>query len=228
MSSIAAYPLDATKAFDDATNTVFVDSPLGSLGDASEIVPSKYTVQVMNAHSLNNAQGLFMMTRVNQQLALGGTSGNWDELAHNVVAYYSPRVLTGGKLALRGVVSSAYPLNMNEYAAFAPVIKQDEVTTGDKWATNINPGAMTPIVFLNETTGDGLSFPIEFLVTMEVRVRFSPLNPATASHSYHAPMGDSAWNDLIKCASSIGHGVMDIVETVADAGALATVGAALA
>jgi len=210
--------LDATKAFDDGTNTVFVDSPLGSLGHGAEIVPSKYTVQVMNPQALNNASGLFMMTRVNQQLALGGTTGTWDELARNVVSYYTPRILTGGKLALRGVVSSGYPLNMNEYATFAPVMQQPEVATGGKWQTNMNPGALSPIVFLNETTAD-TPVGVEFLVTMEVRVRFAPLNPATASHTYHAPMSDTAWNDLIKGASSLGHGVMDIVESVADAGA---------
>ena len=92
-------------------NTQTINMPMSGLAEACEVVPAAMTVQVMNPASLQTADGVFAMARVNQQLALGNTPAGvtYDEMASRVVSFYSPRMLTGGKLALRGVKCNAYP-----------------------------------------------------------------------------------------------------------------------
>lgn len=164
------------------------------------------------------------MARVNQQLAMGGSPATltWGDLAGQFLSFYSPRLLTGGKLSLRGVKCNSYPLDMSEYSNFQP-IRQD-VVTPFTWNSAIAPGALAPIVFMqNNQTPQTL----EFLITVEWRVRFDPGNPATASHIYHPTLTDRAWDDIIKATSSAGHGVEELAEVVADGGALIA-GAAMA
>ena len=143
----------------------------------AEVVPSGLTVQVMNPASLQTADGLFAMARVNQQLALGGTTATYDEMAARCISFYAPRMLTGGKLALRGVKCSSYPLDMSEYSHFAPMLHFGGEAFA--WSTNaLRPAALAPIVFVQENAQPKT---MQFLVTMEWRVRFDPANPATAS-----------------------------------------------
>jgi hypothetical protein len=59
---------------------------------------------------------------------------------------------------------------------------------------------------------------LEYLVTTEWRVRFDLLNPASAGHTHHPIHGDGEWDRLMKQANSLGHGVQDIAETVANVG----------
>jgi len=205
-------------------NTNPITMPMFGLQEACEVVPAALTVQVMNPASVQTANGVFAMARVNQQLSMGSPSSTltWKDLAGRFLSFYSPRLLTGGKLSLRGVKCNSYPLDMTEYANFMP-IRQD-LETPFQWNPLIAPGALAPIVFIqnNETPQT-----LEFLITIEWRVRFDPGNPATASHTYHPTLSDKAWDDVIKAASSAGHGVEELAEVVADGGALVA-GAAMA
>lgn len=206
-----------------ANNTNPITMPMFGLDEACEVAPAALTVQVMNPSSVQTANGVFAMARVNQQLSMGeSTTLTWKELAGRFLSFYSPRLLTGGKLSLRGVKCNSYPLDMTEYSNFMP-IRQD-VNTPFTWNSVISPGALAPIVFIqnNETPQT-----LEFLITVEWRVRFDPGNPATASHTYHPTLSDRAWDDVIKTASSAGHGVEELAEIVADGGALIA-GAAMA
>jgi hypothetical protein len=65
---------------------------------------------------------------------------------------------------------------------------------------------------------DGVQEELEFMVTIEWRVRFDPGNPATATHTHHDTLGDEAWNGLIRAACAVGHGVEELSEDVAAAG----------
>jgi len=132
-------------------NTRAITMPMEGLAAACEVVPAALTVQVMNPASLQNAQGIFAMTRVNQQLPLGSTP------------------------------------------------------------------ATSPIVFCQRKL-DGVQEELEFMVTIEWRVRFDPGNPATATHTHHDTLADEAWNGLIKAACAAGHGVEELSEDVAAAG----------
>jgi len=203
------------------SNTLIVRMPMHALGSACEAVPAGLTVQVMNPASLQNADGIFAMTRVNQQMAIGDSPAGvtWRELAGRVTANYFPRLLSGGKLAIKGVKCDSYPLDMTEYSDFMQISD----ITGHQTTMNrfIRPAALAPIIFVQNNE---MPKTIEFLVTMEWRVRFDPGNPATSSHSFHNTLPDEAWNRVISAMSSMGHGVVDLGDDIVDAGAL--VGAA--
>lgn len=207
--------VSATLPITDPNNAKPILMPMGALANACEVVPSALTVQVMNPASLQDADGIFAMGRVNQQLPIGQSTITWDELAARFVSFYSPRMLTGGKLALRGVKCSAYPLDMSEYADFSTINQyaQATVSLGNK----IRPGALSPIVFIQNNTNPKT---LEFMVTIEWRVRFDPGNPATSSHSFHDTLSDEAWNSVIKTMSNMGHGVEELADDVLDAGAM--------
>jgi len=59
---------------------------------------------------------------------------------------------------------------------------------------------------------------LDYLITIEWRVRFDISNPAVASHVNHGYTPDSTWSSLVKSASDKAHGMCDIVEKVANAG----------
>lgn len=206
-------------------NTRPINMPMLGLADACEVVPAALTVQVMNPNALQSAHGVFAMARVNQQLQFGGSAAalTWNEVAARVISFYSPRLLTGGKLCLRGVKGNSYPLDMSEYAKFAPIGEHAGLFT---WGNATRPAALAPIVFVQENATNA---HLQFMVTIEWRVRFDPGNPATSSHTFHDTLAYSDWNRIIKSASSAGHGIEELSEDVAIAGSMAyTAGSYLA
>lgn len=210
--------VDSTLGITATNNTTPIMMPMTELGQAAEVVPAAMTVQVMNAAALDSASGIFAMGRVNQALALGGSAATltWDQMVTNFISFYSPRMLTGGKLCLRGVKCSSYPLDMSEYSNFAPL---DSSHAGNfSWTDGHRPGALAPIVFVQKSA---TTVSIQFMITIEWRVRFDPGHPATATHTHHDTLADAAWNDVIKSMSNVGHGVEELSEDVAAGGALA-------
>jgi hypothetical protein len=204
-----------------ATNGAYLlKNPVSQLGDAAEVVPAAMTVQCVNAKPLDSAGGSYFMGRVNQPMDFGSSSTvTWNTLRSNFISYFSPRMLAGGKLALRGVQCSAYPLDMTEYSAFQGLnsggVSDTSPTT---WEHLIKPGALTPIVFVSNA--QMVEDSVQWMVTIEWRVRFDPANPAVASHQHHDTLCDEAWNDVVKVASAAGHGVEELAESVAAGGAL--------
>lgn len=212
-------------------NTRPILMPLEFLGGAASVVPASMTVQVMNPAPVQTAQGAFAMCRVNQQLDVANATYSYDELISRVVAFYSPRILTGGKLSLRGVKCSSYPLDMTEYASFLPIQAwptTDGVPIDTTWTNAISPSALAPIVLVQANVEPQT---LQYLITIEWRVRFDPGNPATSSHIHHDTLSDECWNKLMSTASSAGHAVEELTEDVADGGAMgggAVLGAARA
>lgn len=193
-------------------------NPLAELGDAAEIVPAAMTVQCVNSSSLQLATGSFFMGRVNQSFDYGGSTATWSSLRSRFISYFSPRMLAAGKLALRGVKCSSYPLNMSEYSDFLPRHTNAGMT---KWDSTIEPAALAPIIFVANQPANTLNTGgIQFLVTIEWRVRFDPANPAVASHTHHDTLSDEAWNEVMKVSSATSHGVEEMAEEVANGGAL--------
>ena len=145
------------------------------------MVPAALTVQVMNPQPLQTTAGIIAGGRVKQQLALANDPRTWDALGTEIMAYMQPRLLSAGKLALRGVQCSGYPLDMTEYSDF----RQVGAATGVPFtwsAQDIRPGALTPLVFWQPDGGPTLT--LEYLVTIEWRVRFDLSNPASSSHTH--------------------------------------------
>lgn len=168
----------------------------------------------MNPSSVQDAKGVFAMARVNQQLCLGSSPAGltYEEMAARVISFYSPRMMTGGKLALRGVKCSSYPLDMGEYSNFSPIYK---ASGPFGWSNIVRPSALAPIVFVQENNPPQT---LEFMITIEWRVRFDPGNPATASHTHHDTLGDDAWNTVVKAMSEVGSGVEELAEETATLG----------
>jgi hypothetical protein len=196
--------VDAAFGVDAANNTAGIHMPLDNLAGAAEVLPCALTVQVMNPAALMSASGLFAMGRVNQQLKIGGDSRTWAQLKDQFISYFSPRMLTGGKLALQGVTCNSYPLDMTDFSDFRALAKQDGSHFTMSYA--YQPAAMAPIVFVNQSD---TAVELQFLVTMEWRVRFDPGNPAAASHQFQGVTSDKTMDKHLRNMASKGHGVTE-------------------
>jgi hypothetical protein len=207
--------VDATAAISGANNTRMIEMPMSGLGAVADVVPAALTVQVMCPAALQTATGIFTMARVPQQLNLGDETRTWASLKDQFDGFFKPRLLTAGKLALRGVTANAIPIDMSEFSEFAPSLPGPPLPF--EWTPIQSPAALSPIMITHDHSDQASRLTL--LITMEWRVRFDPANPAAASHTYHPSTPDSVWTDIMKAASNMGHGVEDIADSVADVGA---------
>jgi len=205
----AANPINGTN------NCQITTLELGGLGGAATLVPSALSVQVMCPTALQTASGIVYAGLMHTQAAVAGRTETWASYMDKFVQFQNPRLLAASKLALRGVQINSFPLNMTEVSKFSPLHKTyDQAFT---WAdTGPEPAGWAPIMIYNPSFAD-----LELLITMEYRVRFDLDHPASASHSHHPVASDSTWDRLMKQASMLGNGVMDIADVVANAGAVA-------
>lgn len=194
---------------------------LGS--SALTAVPSAYTVQIMNPEALNTTTGIVYGGVMNTQAKILDRTQTWDSYLENFVAFQAPRMMSAGKLALRGVKASSYPLSMSQLSEFTEVRPySDVVVTMGSGTGTVEPTGFAPIL-LSNPQGIGL----EYLVTVEWRVRFDLTNPASAGHTHYPVASDVTWDSMMRKAVSMGHGFVDIADTVANAGAAAARVAAL-
>ncbi len=182
-----------------------------NLGPTATCVPSALTVQVLNPTALQAAEGVMYHGISTVQAEFGGDVLTWENRFDQFVQYQAPRMLSGGKLALRGTQTSSYPLNMNAVSEFTSLDIEEETTF--TWNASLRPRGFAPILMYNI---DGAE--LEYLVTTEWRVRFDLSNPASAGHSKHGLATDHQWDDLISLAAARGAGVMDIPDVAATGG----------
>jgi hypothetical protein len=189
--------------------------PMNGLGQACTICPSAFSVQIMNPGALGVTSGIVYAGTMNTQAKIGGRSESWDDYFDKYVEFQNPRLMTAGKLCLRGVQINSYPLNMSDLSDFTPIVQDID---GDMTYDVTRPEATgwSPIMVYNTGAPDGLV--LEFLVTTEWRVRFDLDNPAAASHTHHPVSSDFTWDKLMRRAVAIGNGVRDIADVVASAG----------
>lgn len=210
-------------------------------------VPSALSVQIINPTPVQTAAGTGIAAVCPVRLDLAGTQKTWKTVGDEILSYYRPRVLTGGKLALRGVQMDSLPLSMTDVSDFrevwgidplicapsamqwsyeaavqtiegAPALTDPQKTFG----CNLHPEGWAPMVYYspyNAAKPPADRQEMTFLVTMEWRVRFDISNPACSSHALHKPSTDVQWHNMISKAVSVLPGVIDIVEKVANAGA---------
>ncbi|APG75698.1 hypothetical protein 2 [Beihai sobemo-like virus 5] len=220
----------STTAVGAADNAKFyLDTALASSGFAScRLVPAAFTVQVMCPKSLQTADGIVYIGRCKQVLDLMGNTRTWTTVMDDLVSYSSPRLCSAGKLALRGVKVDAIPNNMSQLSDFCP---RAILTSSDtnKWTwgqggVDAQFEGFAPIFVYNKNTVD-----LQYLVTVEWRVRFDPGNPAYAGHTFHPVSSDTCWSETLKGMEAEGHGVVDLAEGIADFGdaAMTAVGALL-
>lgn len=202
---------------------VFVTPGFQNMGENVTLVPSAITMQVMCPKAVTEANGIVYIGRSHSQFDLEGTSKTWSQLGEEFVSYMAPRLCSGGKLALRGVKVSGYPMDMSALADFrgADIYSDGTIT----WASplGVAPEGMSPLCIYNPSNLD-----LELLITTEWRARFGIGEVAASTHTFHEPSTDSLWARACQTAQSTGHGVVDIAEDVAEMGAAAGAYAAMA
>lgn len=180
-------------------------------GSTITVVPAALSVQLMNPEALQGTHGIIAGAVCHTQFDINDRTETFNDLSTEVISYFKPRLMSAAKLALRGVQANSYPLNMSSVADFKPITAP---TDGDFTLNGVlRPEGWAPIVFVNHG-GVGL----EYLVSVEWRVRFDIGNPAVASHAHHGVTPDQTWDSCIKQAVSMGNGMLDIAERVASVG----------
>lgn len=197
-------------------NTVTKVMPMDGLGKACTVCPSALSVQVMNPGALMETTGIIYAGVMNTQAAIGGRSESYDSYFDKFIEFQSPRLLSAGKLALRGIQINSYPLNMAELSEFTPIQQDvDDTVTWAPGSVDFSPTGFAPVMVYNSS---GPSLALEYLVTTEWRVRFDLDHPASSAHRQHPVASDQLWGSLMAKASALGNGVLDIADVVSNVG----------
>jgi len=195
-----------------ANTNLFPLEGLGSVGEAFMACPAAITVQIMNPEALQTSQGIVYIGRSSSQYELGGSARTWTDLGEQFVNFMSPRLCSAAKLVLRGVQVSSYPLDMSEISNFRTL--RDAAASPFTWGgSTLALAGFAPIVVYNPS-----GVLLEYLVTVEWRVRFDPGTLAAGSHVQHPMQSEQVWDRVVRTATAVGHGVQDICEKVAQAG----------
>jgi len=216
-------------AMNAPNNTVPI--PMMALADTSgaiqsgwsncELVPAAYTVQIMYPSPVGTAGGVARIGKLKTKSHLKDNARTWNAFADQFTSYNAPRLCAGGKLCLRGVQASATPYDMADLADFTPLRAVESIPF--TWTTNRAQefAGFAPIVIVNDlsTADPPLLGGLEYLITVEWRVRFDPSNPAQAAHVLRPPSTESMWAKAVAGVEAAGHGVFDIAERVAEFGA---------
>lgn len=215
--TVAISDVDATLPVNAPNNALFHAMPMQGIGSAATLCPARLSVQVMNPTALQTASGMLFLGRSSTQLDLAGRTETWNALAHSLVSFQQPRLCAASKLSLKGVQMDALPTDMNDLSEFMRIggNQDDDSFTWDAAGTS---GAYMPVGFTPLWVYNPSAETIQYLVTMEYRIRFDLTNPASSSHTYHPPAPVHVWDTAMRAAQTIGHGVRDIADVVANAG----------
>lgn len=214
--------VNPTLAMNASNNSFLFKAPgitTATLGHASTLVPAAVTIQIMNPEALQTTNGIVMAGIMNQVPRLAGDPASvarrsWNEFASEFVAFNKPRLMSAGKLALRGVQASTIPMNMSSLSEFTELTDTSSNTSTFSF---FDCEGMAPMVVSNPS---GIS--LSYLVTVEWRLRFDISHPAASTHITRPPASDHTWGSLIKQMQTFGHGVKDIADVVADIGIMAS------
>lgn len=221
-------PAASTAPMNDPSNCQLItvpgiDGP--TLGNATTLVPSAMTIQMMNPEALNDTTGIIYAGVMNQVPQLGNSTRTWVDFAQDFVAFNKPRLVSAGKVTLAGCEADLVPMNMEALAHFSPLKSYKdssdvtwnmlEGSSGTPPVLNFNSefAGFSPFVIYNPN-----SVALQFLVTVEYRLRFDISHPASSTHEYHRPASLASWGNVIKTMCAMGNGVKDIAEVVASTG----------
>lgn len=179
--------------------------------------PAAISVQIIGPEALNSAAGQVAAAVVPARLDFTNDPRSWAEIQTDVTSYFRPRLMSAGKLTLRGVQMDSHPLSMSDVSSFEPLV-HDTPNPDDPflaiWNRNAPyPCGWAPMAFVNPSGAK-----LQMLISVEWRVRFDVGNPAVASHQHHGVSSDVSWDQHIKRATDALPGVIDIVEKVANTG----------
>lgn len=205
-STASGFHVIATPGGETGANTTFT------------CCPAAISVQVMGEESLQNATGQLAAAVVPARVDLHGDNRTWADVEQQFISYFRPRLMSAGKLSLRGVQLDSMPLSMNDISEFLPMDVRTDVGTdgtGVRWDGDDLPRftGWAPMAIYNPN-----NTKLTLLVSVEWRVRFDLSNPAVASHDHHGVTSDVAWEKHLQKAHAALPGVIDIVEKVANTG----------
>lgn len=215
-TNAAAYGVvDTGKALNSANNMYVwpFNTLSGDKWNGAQITPAAFSVQVMNPQALQTTTGIVYGGRLRTAYKWSeNITKTGDAIIAEFLSYNNPRLMAAAKLAFRGVQVDAVPFNMSELANFTPV--KEETATAFAANTNMyDNNGFAPIWFSNPS-----KIPLQYLVCCEWRVRFDPSNPAQASHIQHTHSSENIWMRCLHAAESLGNGVVDIADKVAETG----------
>lgn len=196
-----------------------VPTSLAGTQGSGTLCPSAVSVQVMGQDSLSSASGQIAAAVCPVRLDLRGTTRTWPELEAQFISYFRPRLMSAGKLTLRGIQMDSHPLSMSDVSEFRGMHEFGLDVAGvtpASWSladAPYDPTGWAPMVIYNPGSAN-----LSLLITFEWRVRFDLSNPAVASHSHHGVSSDVSWEKHIAAATRQLPGVIDIVEKVANTG----------
>jgi hypothetical protein len=203
----------------NAANNAFTWNLAPDFSGETTVCPSAFTVQCINPNALQTTSGIVYAGIMKSQAALAGNTTTWDTFSVQFVQTQAARMMSAGKMAVKGVCANSYPIHMTPLHDFAQFTTQTD--TAFTWdSTNIQPVGFAPIVFVNTQSGGTPDLPLEYMATVEYRVRYDLLLSASSAHTYHEPSNNSLWSSLMQKAVSLGHGIIDIGDFVSDAGVL--------
>lgn len=188
------------------------------------LCPSAISVQILGVSALAEAAGQLAAAVCPVRLDLKSTNRTWSDIEDTFLSYMRPRLMSAGKVVLRGVQMDSHPLSMTDVSDFRghylhPGSNSANGTPPGQWSTtanNLDPEGWAPMAIYNPN-----NTPLSLLVTVEWRVRFDISNPAVSSHTHHGVSSDIAWEKKIAQATNELPGVLDIVDKVASTGAAA-------
>lgn len=191
--------------------------PAGNFFDQIEAVPCAFTVQVMNPNPLTTADGIITIGRLHtkQEFASIGATHTKEDVLNGMQQFCAPRLVSGGKLCLRGVFGSLVPYDMAELSNFRGVeVRADGNFTWDYSGTG------TPLPY--ESLGMAPLFvyqsvspvSLDYLVTVKYRVRFPVTNIAMATHVMHPISDDHKLHRAMSTFQELGHGIQELADTV--------------
>lgn len=173
------------------------------------VAPAAVTVQIINPNAVQTTTGVVAASRAHQVLDWAGVTDTWTEKIEQLQTYTSPRLLAAAKLAFRGVKVDAIPYNMNAISDFRPFNQGPQgQTTWERSSTTPDLDGFAPIWVYNPEQVN-----LQYIVTVEWRVRFDPENPAHAAHTQYPVATDRCWQWHIDKMTKEGHGVKDISDT---------------
>lgn len=203
----AVEDVDPALPINNLSNAYFRYMPLTGLGSGASVAPAAVSVMMMNPNSLQTTSGVTYMGRLTMKGIQPGDNQTWDSFAEKFVAFQAPRLMANPRVALKGVQVDSAPLDMTDVSNFTHVNAIDADYTATYDASQPYSTGWAPIVVYNAN-----AIQLEFLVTIEWRVRFDLTNPASGGHVHHPIATDSVWDRLTKAAFAMGNGVRDIAQ----------------
>lgn len=192
-----------------------------SLAEASfnkaNMCPAAVSFRIMNGEPLQTTTGVIYTGRCSQMLNPGGDARTWTQFADEVLNYTQLRTLSASALAIEPVQMDLVPMNATSFSDFLP--RWSVATGAQTWGSNemVYDGFNTGIIY----NPSGASLTI--LACVEWRMRFDPLNPAYATHTYHGVSSIGFWDRVLAYATDNAAGVTNLATQLGRQAAIAYV-----